>query len=1376
MTRVARLGIQTKKADRSRTVIATLLMALIGAAWTTVAAAQTFLPQGPSPHFGPTPIVQSGDAPPNGTSAGAVQAIITDPANANTMYIGAVNGGVWATRNGGASWTPLSDNQRSLSIASLATDPTTPNVLVAGTGVTSSSGLGGQKIGLLYSSNGGASWSELSQGLPGTSIVGVAARGSTILAAASEPLRQSTAGGLYRSTNAGASFQAVTIGSGAGNVAVTSLAADVSNTNNFYAAVSSTNVANNGVWLSGNAGQTWGAAPVLSIPSGQTARLATGPNGSVVAGLYTTFNNNSGGLLQRLMLSKDNGQTWTQLSVPSTTAFPGDNANRFLALAIDPKNPNVVYVGGTDVNANDADTLAAFRVVLNPNGSSVVEPLTLGGTANGSTAHPDARAFAFDASGRLVLVGDGGVYVRTNPQGADGAWTGLNTSTLQVTEAYAIAFDAVSKRLVASSQDTGTAYQQRRGGTLYTAIGGGDGHNAAAVNDKTRSDQSALYTSSQWLSSLTRWTVDPQGNVVADTCFTTTGGCLPSTNRTGRIIGFEPGDFTETCNILTSGCLPSASKMVLNKIDPTMIAFGTNYIYTTTDANAASDRLVLTNLGTPFSTITPGANNEITALAYGTNDNPNALLAGANNGRLYLSTTGAPGSLKPTAYGGGTPTSVVFDNRAQARFFAVDQTSLWGTTNSGGAFTNLTSNLTALNIALPMALEFISNNGVNALLVGGVSNVINGQSPLAVADSDSVGNLANWRLFGFGLPNTFVYQMAYNPTVDVLAMSLFGRGAWVLYDTTAYFPTARVLRFGLADNNSAPLDSILTNGIYASRDLEKVGSGTLTIGGTTSFTGATNVRRGTLVANGNLTSSSGVFVDPDATLAGTGILPSTVVSGTVAPGNSIGTLTVNGNFVQNAGSVYRVEANNAGQSDRINVSGSATINGGTVQVVAQPGTYARRTTYTILNATGGVSGAYSGVTSNFAFLTPGLGYDANNVYLLLTSGSFAAGAQTANQYAVGGALDIANVNAVTGDFSTVLNALSALSTADGPAALNAISGQPWADFGTLNVQGGALFMNALGQQMAVARGGAIAGGQRQALAQACEIESCDAVGPWGVWASALGGLGSVAGNGNSSTLTYNFGGGAAGIDYRVDPRFLVGIGAGYTAANQWVDSFMGRGWSDSVSVAAYGSFTQGAFYTDALAGYAYSSNRLQRQIIIPGLQPRTANGSTGANQFLGQVESGYKVGLYAPALATLTPFGRLQISSVTQNGFSEWGSANSLDLNVAQQSTNSLRSTLGADLAGVIGLGDTRTLDLALRLGWQHEFADTGRPITAAFAGAPANAFTIYGATPQRDSAIIGVSASTAIAAATSLYLRYEAAIGNGNDNHALNIGVRLTW
>ncbi len=75
-----------------------------------------------------------------------------------------------------------------------------------------------------------------------------------------------------------------------------------------------------------------------------------------------------------------------------------------------------------------------------------------------------------------------------------------------------------------------------------------------------------------------------------------------------------------------------------------------------------------------------------------------------------------------------------------------------------------------------------------------------------------------------------------------------------------------------------------------------------------------------------------------------------------------------------------------------------------------------------------------------------------------------------------------------------------------------------------------------------------------------------------------------------------------------------------------------------------------------------------------------------------------------------------------------------------------------------------------------HEFADVGRPITAAFSGAPSNSFTVYGATPQRDSAVLGFSAQTAIAEATQLYLRYNGEVGSGSDNHVFNLGVRLSW
>ena len=98
------------------------------------------------------------------------------------------------------------------------------------------------------------------------------------------------------------------------------------------------------------------------------------------------------------------------------------------------------------------------------------------------------------------------------------------------------------------------------------------------------------------------------------------------------------------------------------------------------------------------------------------------------------------------------------------------------------------------------------------------------------------------------------------------------------------------------------------------------------------------------------------------------------------------------------------------------------------------------------------------------------------------------------------------------------------------------------------------------------------------------------------------------------------------------------------------------------------------------------------------------------------------------------------------------------------------------DLGRFIGLGNECKLDLAVRLGWQHEFADTRRPITAAFADAPGNSFTVFGATPAHDSAVVGLQATTTIAAATQIYLRYDGGVGGGTDNHALMAGLRMSW
>ena len=558
------------------------------------------------------------------------------------------------------------------------------------------------------------------------------------------------------------------------------------------------------------------------------------------------------------------------------------------------------------------------------------------------------------------------------------------------------------------------------------------------------------------------------------------------------------------------------------------------------------------------------------------------------------------------------------------------------------------------------------------------------------------------------------------------------------------------------------------------------GPGMLSLTGANTYTGPTSITGGRLAVNGSITSN--VTVGAAGNLGGSGTIFGTVTNnGIVAPGNSIGTLTVNGAYTQAAGGSYQVETNAAGQADRLNVTGAlgtATLAGGDVVVTAASGVYAPSTTYTILNATGGVTGAYAGASSLYPFLQASLAYDTNNVYLTLKPGGFGVGGATPNQSAVGRALD-RSVAGSSGDFATVIGTMATYTLGQGQAALASLSGQNYSGFGTANLGSALLFMNMMGQQMSLARGG-VASGTRVAVAQACEAapaEACDgeAATPWSLWGAALGGTGSVAGNANAGTLTYNAGGFAAGADYRFDPRFLAGFALGYVSGNQWASGFSGQGTTSSYQASLYASFTQGAFYLDGLAGYGYNDNQMTRQIVLPNLAARLAQGRTGANQLLGQLEAGYRIGVHEQTAASITPFARFQGSTNSQFGFTESG-AGSLNLNVAPQTTGSARSVLGAEFAGAFGPDGREKLAVQIRLGWAHEYADTTRPVTASFAGAPGSNFTVFGAAPTRDSATFSLAANTVVAPGTSLYVRYDGETGSGTANHVLNGGLRLTW
>ena len=132
--------------------------------------------------------------------SGRVTTVKYDPVNPSIIYIGAAFGGVWKSTNGGNNFSPISDNEVSMSSGSICIDPSNTNILYYGTGEATYSGASYYGRGILKSTNGGATWTNYTAGLPSLTycsrIVVRPGFSNQLLAAMSTS-------GLYRSTDGG---------------------------------------------------------------------------------------------------------------------------------------------------------------------------------------------------------------------------------------------------------------------------------------------------------------------------------------------------------------------------------------------------------------------------------------------------------------------------------------------------------------------------------------------------------------------------------------------------------------------------------------------------------------------------------------------------------------------------------------------------------------------------------------------------------------------------------------------------------------------------------------------------------------------------------------------------------------------------------------------------------------------------------------------------------------------------------------------------------------------------------------------------------------------------------------------------------------------
>ncbi|MFS8137312.1 MAG: autotransporter domain-containing protein, partial [Thermomonas sp.] len=545
---------------------------------------------------------------------------------------------------------------------------------------------------------------------------------------------------------------------------------------------------------------------------------------------------------------------------------------------------------------------------------------------------------------------------------------------------------------------------------------------------------------------------------------------------------------------------------------------------------------------------------------------------------------------------------------------------------------------------------------------------------------------------------------------------------------------------GNITNNAAVNFDQAATGTYAgvmsgTGSFSKLGAGNLILTGINTYNGATSVNAGTLSVNGSI-SNSAVTVNNGGVLGGSGTVGNTSIAsgGVLAPGNSIGTLTVNGNLSFAAGSIYRVEVDAAGANDRINATGTATINGGTVDVQAGAGTYAANTQYTILNAAGGRTGNFAGVTSNLAFLTPTLAYDVNNVFLSLARNdvSFASVAITPNQIATSTAFQNAGN---TGDMGAVQTALTGLSAAQARAAYDSTSGS-----GIVALRrAGAGFAAGFGSQLQARLGAQAnaAGGfansftsrpvllaandhlsdlmapvsdsapQKFSLAGgASSLASSPDAASKGLWVRGFGGHGNTHANANAAASDLQSSGLSVGFDSEVKDGVRVGVAAtGGTSRLSTDNNESGK--TRNSAIAVYGSYASGPWNFSGSASMGWGKNHLDRNVTVGALN-RVASSDFDSSTLSAYGEAAYSMPMNG---WTLQPLAGLSLSRNKADGFTETG-AGALNLQVAEQTINSSKVMLGAKASF-----DAGRIRFEPRVIWAHEFGDLNTPMTAQFQG-----------------------------------------------------------
>jgi hypothetical protein len=623
-------------------------------------------------------------------------------------------------------------------MGAIAVAPSNHLKIYAGTGEANNSLDSNYGTGILISNDGGTSWS-LSTGPSNVfyrrSIARISVDPTTdqVAYAAVNDFNENSlccsATGIYKTTDGGTTWTNLTSAGFDSSFPWSDVVVDPNNVSIVYAAhgdIFAEN-ASNGVYRSTNGGTSW--ALLSNAPSGSGVgriALAIAPSASTGGShvLYVAVANtiaNGASLFEMLRSDNADSATPTFTNLTTTPNFGGGQGWYDWVIGVDPSNSANVYAAGVTPNA----------VIRSTNsGASWTNISTVGSV----TPHTDNHGMAFDSSNRLLLGGDGGIWIYdpTVP-----SWTNLN-SNLNTIQFTGIGLHPTnSQTIVGGSQDNGT--ELTTGSLQWNVTGGGDGG----------------YSQISQQNPLICYSNHPIGSYGTTAFFqVSSNGCSSFTSATPTISNSSLFNFYAPI-FVDSG---NGSRVFLggDKVYESLNA-GASWTGHTNPSTKAVNSIAVLPGGATIYISTGGTLASAGNIYVSTND-------GAAWTQHNLPIAGAVQEIDidPNDATGNTAVAVINN-------FAAGGQQVFRTNNGGAAWTNISGSGGTAIPAVPAWSAKIDTDASQTIYVANEMGVYSSPSPYGV-----------WTAYGSGLPVAQAVSLQLNSSLHELAVGTHGRGTWYI--------------------------------------------------------------------------------------------------------------------------------------------------------------------------------------------------------------------------------------------------------------------------------------------------------------------------------------------------------------------------------------------------------------------------------------------------------------------------------------------------------------------------------------------------------------------------------------------------------------------